>query len=98
MRIPSLVSVEWLARAITAKNPDRHLKIVYSAVKEENIDFVQQRIPGALYFNIDECSDKTNSRLPLMLPEEKRFSDYVQNLGMMKKSYSFRDFLLRWIP
>lgn len=44
-------------------------------------DFKKKHIPGAAFFDIEQCCDKT-SPLDHMLPPEKVFADYVGNLGI----------------
>jgi thiosulfate/3-mercaptopyruvate sulfurtransferase len=79
MKLPSLVSVSWLAQTILKKKPWKSLSVVHSTVGAKR-DFIENHIPGAVYFNIDECCDIT-SVYPHMLPNEKRFAEYVQHLG-----------------
>lgn len=48
-------------------------------------EFLQNRIPGAQYFNIDEVCDKS-SPLPHMMPSEEEFSEAVSNMGITQGS------------
>ena len=81
MKLPSLVSVSWLTQAILKTKPWKSLSIVHSTLGARK-DFIESHIPGAVYFNIDECCDRT-SIYPHMLPNEKRFAEYVRYLGMI---------------
>ncbi len=49
-------------------------------------EFARSHIPGAAFFDIDECSDRT-SRFDHMLPTERVFADYVGNLGIGNDSH-----------
>ena len=79
MKLPSLVSVGWLAQAILKTKPWKSLSVIHSAMGSKK-DFIESHIPSAVYFNIDECCDMA-SMYPHMLPSEKRFTEYVQHLG-----------------
>ena len=87
MKIPSLVSVQWLAQTILKTKPQKSLSIVdgtwriNGAAVEARKDYIEKHIPGAVFFDIDECCDKT-SKYPQMLPDEKLFAEYVKHLGM----------------
>ena len=39
-------------------------------------DFFDEHVPGAVFFDIDECCDKTNS-YPRMILNEELFAEYV---------------------
>jgi thiosulfate/3-mercaptopyruvate sulfurtransferase len=79
MKLPSLVSVGWLAQTILKTKPWKSLSVIHSTMGAKK-DFIQNHIPGAVYFDIDECCDMA-SAYPHMLPNEKRFAEYVQHLG-----------------
>ena len=86
MTVPSILSVEWLAQAIMKTNLAKNVRILdgtwrlSSGSVVAKKDFVDKRIPGATFFDIDECCDQKSS-LPHMLPDEKLFGDYVSELG-----------------
>ena len=44
-------------------------------------EYLQARIPGAIYFDIDEISDKSSS-LPHMLPSPEQFSSQMRRMGI----------------
>ncbi len=88
MKIPSIVSVQWLAEAILKTNPLKQLRILDGTwrLKENGSvqakqDFLDEHIPGAVFFDIDECCDKTN-KYPHMIPDKKLFAEYARHLGM----------------
>lgn len=49
-------------------------------------EFAQAHIPGASFFDIDECAD-ASSKFDHMLPSAKYFSEYVGNLGIGNDSH-----------
>ena len=83
-----LVSPDWLNRIFGVGDPVKvldcswHLPNTGRNAREE---YARQHIPGALFFDIDECADKT-SDLPHMLPKPADFAEYVQTLGINNKS------------
>ncbi|XP_028400757.1 3-mercaptopyruvate sulfurtransferase-like isoform X2 [Dendronephthya gigantea] len=86
MKLPSLVSVSWLAQTILKTKPLKSLSVVHTTVRTDGQDFLDNHIPGAVYFNVDECCDRT-SMYPHMLPNEKLFTEYVQHLGITNDSH-----------
>ena len=88
MKIPSLVSVQWLSQAILKRtNSAKSLSVVDGTWRingtsiEPRKDYIKKHIPGAVFFDIDECCDKT-SKYQQMLPDKKLFAEYVKHLGM----------------
>ena len=49
-------------------------------------EYKQKRIPGAVFFDIDDVSDKKSS-LPHMLPSRKTFEKKNSDLGISKNDY-----------
>lgn len=82
----ALLSARHLAEALTAQ-PAAKLRVLdaswYLPKLRRNAqrDFRKRHIPGAAFFDIDQCCDKT-SPLDHMLPTERQFADYVGNLGV----------------
>ena len=79
----TLVSVDWLLEHLDDSNlivldASYHLP---TAKRDPDAEFVQQHIPGALRFDIDEISDH-NAALPHMLPTTYRFDEAMQDLGV----------------
>ncbi len=78
-----LVSTAWLADHISA--PDVRVVDASYYLPGEGLDpraeFELQRIPGAVFFDIDEIAD-TSSPLPHMLPAPEKFSSRVRKLGL----------------
>lgn len=79
----ALVSTEWLAQHLTA--PDIaiidatwHLP---TAERDAKAEYLEQRIPGAIFFDIDEISD-TQSPLPHMLPSPEKFASRMRKAGI----------------
>ncbi len=80
---PWIVETGWLAQHLDAPDivvldASMHLPNSGRNAAEE---FDQQRIPGALFFDIDEISD-TASPLPHMLPSPEKFSSRVRKMGI----------------
>ncbi len=78
-----LVETEWLAKRAAA--PDLvvldgswHLP---AANRNARAEYTAEHIPGALYFDIDEVSDK-QSPLPHMLPPPDKFASIVKKMGI----------------
>ena len=82
-RPDALVSTDWLAARLDA--PD--LRIVDGSFylpaqkRDPKKEFDNQHIPGAVFFDIDEIADTSNS-LPHMLPSPEKFSARVRKLGL----------------
>lgn len=78
-----MVSTGWLAERLGTKA----LSIVDAswylpaAKRDGKAEFVDGHIPGAVYFDIEDISDKT-SDLPHMLPDPTGFGDAVAHLGV----------------
>ena len=49
-------------------------------------EYLQQRIAGAQFFDIDEAADK-RTNLPHMIPSEDQFSEYVSGLGISSNDH-----------
>lgn len=79
----TLVSTEWLAQHLNA--PD--VRVVDAswylpdAKRDARAEYRAAHIPGAVFFDIDEISDK-DSGLPHMLPSQEKFSSRVRKLGL----------------
>ncbi|NJM29517.1 MAG: 3-mercaptopyruvate sulfurtransferase [Rhizobiales bacterium] len=78
-----LVSTEWLAERLRAPDiavidASWHLPVAGRYAKQE---FLEARIPGAQFFDLDDISD-TASPYPHMLPSPEKFSSKVRKLGI----------------
>ncbi|XP_070580249.1 3-mercaptopyruvate sulfurtransferase-like [Ptychodera flava] len=89
-KVSTLVSVRWLAERLSSGvgnlrilDASWHLPNANRNAAEE---YKKQHIEGALYFDIDECSDKT-SPYSHMLPSIENFAEYVGNLGVSNDSH-----------
>ena len=82
-RPDAVVSTDWLAARLDA--PDIRLVdgsfYLPAQKRDPKAEFVQQHIPGAVFFDIDEIAD-TSSALPHMLPPAEKFSARVRKLGL----------------
>ncbi len=78
-----LVETAWLAEHLNA--PD--VVVVDGSWYLPNIprdpheEYLEARIPGAIFFDIDEISDKSSS-LPHMLPSPEQFSSQMRKMGI----------------
>ncbi|XP_063796732.1 thiosulfate sulfurtransferase-like [Pseudophryne corroboree] len=85
----ALVSINWLSGAL--KTPGPALRVLdasfyYPAIRDGRKEYEEKHIPGALYFDIDECKD-LSSPYEVMLPSEPNFAKYVGNLGINNESH-----------
>ena len=90
MAVEALVKTQWLRQQMLngAKNlrildGSWHLPITKRDAKKE---YEEKRIPGALFFDIDACSDKS-SPYEHMIPSAEEFSQYVQKLGITNDTH-----------
>ena len=79
----SLVSTDWLERELGA--PD--LRVIDASIflpgsgRDARIEFEAAHIPGAVFLDIDQVSDRDNP-LPHMLPPDHVFASRMQSLGL----------------
>jgi len=83
----ALVDTQWLSDHLIDPNvvvidSSWHLP---TAGRDGYQEFLDQHIPGAVFFDIDEISDKTNP-LPHMLPTAEQFAEQVAALGIDAES------------
>lgn len=78
-----LVTTEWLAEHLSA--PDIIIMDASWHLPGENRDgraeFLEDHIPGALFFDIDDLSDD-QSNLPHMLPPPEKFASRMRRMGV----------------
>ncbi|XP_061078067.1 3-mercaptopyruvate sulfurtransferase-like [Conger conger] len=88
----ALIAAKWLADAVKCNRVGPSLRVLdtswYLPKLKRNArkEFKQKHIPGAAFFDIDQCCDKT-SPLDHMLPTERAFADYVGNLGISNDTH-----------
>lgn len=86
-QVRTLVSAQWLLDAIRNNRVGPRLRILDAswylakAQRDPRAEFAQSHIPGASFFDIDDCSEK-NTELDHMLPTSEYLSEYVGNLGI----------------
>ncbi|XP_013420960.1 thiosulfate sulfurtransferase-like [Lingula anatina] len=89
-RISTLISVKLLAEKIASNQSNvRVLDCSWHLPSSKRVarnEYLQQHIPGALFFDIDECCSHETD-LPHMLPSAKQFEDYVGNLGINNNTH-----------
>lgn len=92
MQTQTLVSAKWLANVVKRNLVGPRLRVLDTswylpAMKRDGKkEFTQSHIPGASFFDIDECADRS-SKFDHMLPSEELFSEYVGNLGVSNDSH-----------
>nr|XP_060632971.1 thiosulfate sulfurtransferase-like [Anolis sagrei ordinatus] len=87
----ALVSTKWLAEAVRANKIGPELRVLDASWYEPGgrsaqKEFQERHIPGASFFDIEECKDKS-SPYELMLPSEKHFAEYVGHLGISNQTH-----------
>jgi thiosulfate/3-mercaptopyruvate sulfurtransferase len=77
-----LVSVEWLKTHLAA--PDLRVIDATWFLPTDGRDaralYAEKRIPGAMFFDIDDICD-TSSPLPHMLPSPEKFASRMRKMG-----------------
>ncbi|CAJ1076942.1 thiosulfate sulfurtransferase-like [Xyrichtys novacula] len=92
LQAQTLVSASWLSNLVKRNLVGPSLRILDTSWylpmmnRDGKKEFAQSHIPGASFFDIDECSDRT-SRFDHTLPSEPQFADYVGNLGIGNDSH-----------
>ncbi|XP_034388804.1 3-mercaptopyruvate sulfurtransferase-like [Cyclopterus lumpus] len=89
LQTKALVTSRWLAQAMKLQRRVRVLDTSWFLPKvrrSARSEFRILNIPGAAFFDIDQCCDKT-STLDRMLPPERVFADYVGNLGIQRDTH-----------
>ena len=85
-----LVRVGWLRQQML--NGTKNLRVIdgswHLPMTKRNAkkEYEEKRIPGAVLFDVDECSDKS-SPYPHMLPSPEEFGEYVQKLGIRNDTH-----------
>ncbi|XP_029445927.1 3-mercaptopyruvate sulfurtransferase-like [Rhinatrema bivittatum] len=88
----TLVSAKWLSEAIRSTPIGAGLRVLDVSwylpklKRDARREFRERHIPGAAFFDIDVCSDRT-SPYDHMLPSEDDFSEYVGNLGIGNRTH-----------
>ncbi|XP_052369193.1 3-mercaptopyruvate sulfurtransferase-like [Oncorhynchus nerka] len=83
----AIVASKWLLDAVKDQRVGPKLRVLDTSWylpklrRNAKSEFKKRHIPGAAFFDIDQCCDKT-SPLDHMLPSERIFADYVGNLGI----------------
>lgn len=83
----AVVSGSWLADAIKRNLYGPKLRVLDTSwylpklQRDTRAEFQQAHIPGAAFFDIDQCSDRS-SDLDHMLPSAGQFAQYVGDLGI----------------
>ena len=90
MSVSALVKAHWLRQSLLQGT--KHIRVLDASwhLPNKNRDpkeeFLKQRIPGAKFFDIDDCIDKS-SPYEHMLPETEDFKKYLRKLGVTNDSH-----------
>jgi len=85
-KVNPIVSVKWLAEKIAS--PPKNLRVLDGSWhlpmtnRVGRQEYLAEHIPGAQYFDIDECADPEAKTLNHMLPKPEEFEKYVGKLGI----------------
>ncbi|XP_068091490.1 thiosulfate sulfurtransferase-like [Hyperolius riggenbachi] len=82
----ALVSAGWLSGALKAKKTPSLRVLDSTGGKDAKKTFSERHIPGASFFDLEECKDKA-SPYEMMLPSKSQFSEYVGSLGINNQSH-----------
>ncbi|XP_020782911.2 3-mercaptopyruvate sulfurtransferase-like [Boleophthalmus pectinirostris] len=91
-QVRTLVSAQWLLDAIRNNRIGPNLRILDASwylaktKRDPRAEFAQSHIPGASYFDIDDCCEY-HPELDHMLPTSERFSEYVGKLGIGNETH-----------
>jgi len=84
-----LVSVDWLSQhlhhpLVRVVDGSWYMPAMGRDAQKE---YASQRIPGAVFFDLDACCDKQgrNASLPHMLPSPEQFASYMNALGIHRE-------------
>ncbi|KAB1269552.1 3-mercaptopyruvate sulfurtransferase [Camelus dromedarius] len=83
----ALVSAQWVAEALRAPRAGAPLQLLDASWylpklgRDARREFEERHIPGAAFFDIDQCSDPT-SPYDHMLPSAEHFAEYAGRLGV----------------
>lgn len=86
-RAEDLVSAKWLADMVSRDQVGPRLRILDTSwylpqmKRDGKREFAQSHIPGACFFDIDECVD-ASSEFEHALPSAEFFSEYAGDLGI----------------
>ncbi|XP_026789078.3 3-mercaptopyruvate sulfurtransferase [Pangasianodon hypophthalmus] len=91
LQTKALVSARWLSEAMKTR-AGASVRLLDASwylpklKRNSASDFKKRHIPGAAYFDLDRCSDRT-SPLDHMLPPAGAFAEYVSRLGVSNDAH-----------
>ena len=80
-QLSNLVSGEWL---LNNSSSVRSIDCSWflNSTRDPRKEFLEKRVPGAVFWPIDEISDTTTTTLPHMMPSEARFNEAMSTFGL----------------
>jgi thiosulfate/3-mercaptopyruvate sulfurtransferase len=85
--MPLLVDAQWLQEhlgQVKVVDCSWHLPATKRVAREEH---AQEHIPGAVFFDLDECRNKEAAFGEQMLPSTQQFEEYVASLGVSSEDH-----------
>ncbi|XP_018601559.2 3-mercaptopyruvate sulfurtransferase-like [Scleropages formosus] len=88
----ALVTARWLGDAVRSGRVGASLRVLDASwhlpalQRRARREFEKKHIPGAAFFDLERCCDRT-SPLEHMLPPERHFADYVGSLGVANHTH-----------
>ena len=86
----TLVSVKWLKNMIASKTANHRILDASwhlpNTGRNAKAEYAESHIPGAVFFDIEECADK-NTSVPHQIPSADSFGSYVGSLGINNETY-----------
>lgn len=81
----TIVSVKWLKNVMSAKSSNHRILDASwhlpNTGRDAKAEYAEKHIPGALFFDIEDCSDKSTS-VPHQIPTAEGFAAFVGALGI----------------
>ena len=86
VKLGTLISLKELLEAIGRSQP-KYLRILDTSFQKQSVrNYLNEHVPGALFFDLNECRDKS-SKYNVMLPSPTMFENYVGNLGIRNDTH-----------
>lgn len=91
--IPLLVPVEWLKEQMDNGRQDfLVVDASYDMIRDVGMSYKKVHIPGAIFFDLKECRDRSSSFRNTLAPPQD-FAKFVGNLGIDNRAVSGKPFI-----